>query len=692
MRTGCAALVALVAIVAGLSTACTTTTGRLVRDSIVPVSHDDVERTAYVESLVAQAHALRLSHATMWRRLGHWQRTKLGFLESQADGPDFFMSAHGVDDPDAELDATIRAFFATMPADAGTLQHPICHYPARFRWLDSQLHFDQAKLPTPKCTRYEEFLAQTDAASLSFVFSSYYLNNPASVFGHTFVRIVRRDHADAAGAAAQEHHDLLDRTVEFSATVDTKNALVYGVKGIAGMFPGTFRNVPYYFKVRQYNDFESRDLYEYELSFTPDEVSMFLAHLWELGSTFFDYYYVSENCSYHLLGALEVARPSLQLLSHMHWPVVPADTIKALYANPGFVKAMTFRPSLRRTFQARVAGLTAAEQATVEELVTRPDTALAASTPRPRAAKMFDAAQDLVDILHAKEITYDLNSPAAQRKQRLLERRAELAVISPPVEVAIPTRSEPQLGHGSHRMGVGLSADTDGAQSYVLDARLVLHDLADPTPGYPELSQLEFLPLRARVRIDNAGKGDRFLLDNLSLVRILSLTPQDRFDRKLSWKVDLGLTRITDGGCIATGCVVGQLRIGTGAALASTSQRATIFLTVDALVQSGPHLQGIETIPLRAGAGPAGGVRFRLADGLVWLTTGELLWLPDQAPTFAWQAKSILRLGLGHALALSAEGVIEGGGPTAAGGAPGTRGGSFDAPRATGQLLGLVYF
>ncbi len=86
------------------------------------------------------------------------------------------------------------------------------------------------------------------------------------------------------------------------------------MKGLLGLFRGDFRKVPFHFKVREYNDFESRDLWEYELAFSPAELELFAAHLWELGSTYFAYYYLSENCWYHVLASIEVVRPELDLL------------------------------------------------------------------------------------------------------------------------------------------------------------------------------------------------------------------------------------------------------------------------------------------------------------------------------------------------------------------------------------------
>ena len=646
---------------------CATTTGRLTREVIRPLGADD-PGAAYLLELLDRAHRLQLAGRTEWHRLGHWRSTLGGDFESQADGPNFFLSPYGKSSPGAELDATLRGFFATLPDGTSDVQYPICQFPARYRWLDKMLGFDPERLHRRPCPRFDEFYHRVDAARLSFVFSSYYLNNPASVFGHTFLRIVKRGTDQDA-----DRRELLDFAIEFSATVDTNNALVYGFKGLLGMFPGTFRNVPYFFKVRQYNDYESRDLYEYELNFSHEEIDTFLEHLWELGSTFFDYYYVSENCSYHLLGALEVARPGLELLAYMHWPVIPADTIKALYANPGLVGAVRFRPSLRRQFRERLRGLDDEQRGLVERLVYKPATPLPQDLPAPRAIAVLDAAQDLVDIQHAKELAFEVDSGPARIKQQLLERRAEIAIPSEPLAVATPWATMPQLGHDSRRVGVGMSADDDGAMGVTLDARLALHDLADPTPGYPEYSQLEFLPLRARIRLDEGAVGrKRFELDSISLVRIVSLSAQDRFDRKLSWKVDAGVVRLDDAGCRGT-CYAGQLAMGTGATLASSEARVITFATIDAHLAAGPALDGIAGSALRAGFGPAAGFRLRLASRLVSLTTGELIWLPTQRPRATWEAKSILRLGLGSSFALSLEGKL-------------------DARVATGGLMTLLYF
>src|SRR4051794_22934954 len=74
----------------------------------VPVQEPPVSADPYVEALVERALALDLAHSVDWLRLGHYRQGLLGpgFLgggyASQADGPEFFLSPSGKQDPAAE--------------------------------------------------------------------------------------------------------------------------------------------------------------------------------------------------------------------------------------------------------------------------------------------------------------------------------------------------------------------------------------------------------------------------------------------------------------------------------------------------------------------------------------------------------------------------------------------------------------
>lgn len=620
---------------------------------VVAISREHLQPTtqpaelSYLDELIGASRRLGLSGKPAWHKLLHAQSTWSGGVESEADGPSFFLAANGKVSPRAELEATLRGFFATVEPNAPKdIQHPMCQFPARLLWLTRELHINHERLPHPACERFVEFRTILDAASLSLVFSSYYLNNPASAFGHTFLLV--NSHKSQTGS----QRELLDFAINFSASADTTNSVAYAVKGIVGAFPGEFTRVPYYLQVRKYNDFESRDLWLYDLALSADELEMLIAHFWELGSTWFDYYYMTENCSYHILGAIEAAVPRLHFLDKTRVPVAPADTVKIMTETPGLVTKVSFRPAIRAQVAARVRDLHDTERTLVSELAADPDVPWPTKLPVERRVKVLDAATDVVDMRFAKELPFDLTGPGAQRKQHLLERRAELAVRSGDLHVEVPDDKRPERGHGSRRVGVATGLSTDGDPTVGFNARLTLHDLADPADGYPDYASLEFLPVSARVVF--APDRVRFRLDDAQFVRIVSLSPQNPFERRMSWKAQIGAVQLDDSGCHL--CTAFRLSGGAGAALATSGGGLLGWLMTDVQVVSARGLRGIADAPIRAGVGPSAGLRARLSSDATLMFTGEWIWLPLQPTLAAYQVTGGLRWRFSDALALSATG------------------------------------
>src|SRR6267143_1412890 len=235
----------------------------------------------YLPELLAAARSKSPPEDRGWLRLGHWRKRLLGGWESEADGPGLFLSPQGKRDPAAELEATLSGFFAAGEgAPAGpkladpSLEHPQCRFPARFAWLAAAIPIDLARLPPRSCPRFEEFWRRVSARSATLVFSSYYLNNPASAFGHTFLRLGKEEVASGG-----ERLDLIDQAVDFGAATDTSNAVLYAFEGLFGFFRGEFSARPYFYKVREYADYETRHLWAYYLSLEPRQLGMPVAHL-----------------------------------------------------------------------------------------------------------------------------------------------------------------------------------------------------------------------------------------------------------------------------------------------------------------------------------------------------------------------------------------------------------------------------
>ena len=609
----------------------------------VPVEEPGVSADPYVESMIALARSRDVAHSAAWLRLGHYREGLLGtgFLgggyTSLADGPGFFLSPRGKQDPQAELDATLRAFFLPVrstqprkPKETAEDTHALCRFPARFLFLSQKLGLDARRIPVNACPGFEHFYADLNPQSVTLIFSSYYLSSPASAFGHTFLRVNK-----AGTLAMGKRRELLDYGIDFSADVDSYNAVIYAFKGLTGMFPGTFKQIPYYYKVRQYNDTESRDLWEYDLALRPEQIALLVGHLWELGHTYFDYYYLSENCSYHILALIEAVAPELELTAPLSSPVLPTDTIKAVIAAPGLVRDVRYRPSLRTQFRARVDGMNDDELELVEQLVYDPETPFGAVLAAKQQIAVLDAAADLIDVRYGEALVMKSDSEAAQHKQRLLERRAAIQVPSEALSVQPPRDKAPEAGHGSHRLGVGAAA-AHGMVGATFDLRINLHDLADPADGYPELNSIEFL--RTKLQLWPDGRVEA---DDIALFRVTSLTVQNRFDRHLSWKFDTGATTLDDRTC--TRCFAAHMGGGVGMTFAPFGDEFAFFVTTDADTFYAPRLRGIGNSGFRLGLGPAAGIRLRLAPTLVSLWTGQYIFLPWQTPAGVYRADAVLR-------------------------------------------------
>lgn len=533
--------------------------------------------------------------------------------------------------------------------------HALCRFPARRRWLDSQLHFESALMAPAKCPKLDRYVAEMDAESATFVYASNFLDNPASAFGHTFLRIGKRTPPGppVPGMSA----DARDHGIDYTAATDTDNPVLYAFKGIAGLFPGTFRFRTYDVMLRDYAGYEARDLWEYELALTRDEVDQLVLHLWELALTRIDYFYLTENCSYQIVAAIEAAAPRLDLLDRVKINVLPIDTVKAVADNPGLVRNVTYRPSVRSLSHAAVARLDSRGRALVERLLEDADAPLPADLPAAEAALVLDAARLVLDARFAKRLidSKDLAHERAMKARVRIEARRDRLVAAPPATPfdRAPHDKAPHKSHGSMRiqLGTGMTSQL-GTGFATLGYRVSLHDLADPPAGSPELAQLQFLD--TQLRYDYGRR--KITLDRLTFAELMAIKPLTRFEKHLSWRARGFGSRLHDRGC--SDCFAHGGNVSAGAAIATDDEHATFFLMADAYVIFGP-LDGIGGSVVRAGVGPFAGVRVRLPASTVGLVTGTVSYLPVQELPVTFDVRATLRTRLATNVAMGFEGAAQ---------------------------------
>ena len=141
-----------------------------------------------------------------------------------------------------------------------------------------------------------------------------------------------------------EQTRILAYTINYAAEVPPDVGISYPFKGLFGGYKGFFSTIPYYIKVQEYRDIENRDIWEYKLNLTDEQIHKLLMHAWELGNAYFDYFFFKENCAYHIYLDLEVADPNLHLTDQFHF-AIPADTIRLLFRYKGLIKEIVYQPA-----------------------------------------------------------------------------------------------------------------------------------------------------------------------------------------------------------------------------------------------------------------------------------------------------------------------------------------------------------
>ena len=480
------------------------------------------------------------------------------------DSRDFYNAPDGKVDPRAELEGTLRAFFSEA-AETDEAQHPQCRFPARYAWLAAELGFDERRLPRPQCRRYRDWRSALEAKQLTLVFASAYLNNPGSMYGHTLLRV------DAADQ--DERTRLLAYSISFAADTNETNGIVFAVKGLFGGYPGVFSMLPYYVKVREYSDLENRDLWEYELDLSPEELERVLRHAWELLPAYFEYYFFDENCSYHLLALLQVARPDLELTAPFRLWALPVDTVRALTDQPGLVKRIVYRPARSSIIAERLARMQPEDRRMARDLglgtLSADDAALRALPPE-RAARVIEAGYDYLNYRRTTGTSEVKDGGALARELLVARSRIEAPSQAPRMETPV----RPDQGHRTARLSTG-AGRRDRLDFLELGVRPTYHDIVDDDAGYIGGAQIEFFHLRGR-----RYEGSNARIESFIPVDIFSLSTRDEFFQPKTWRLAAGWQRsLTRSGAeplavAADGALGGAWRPGRRARVYATAEGA----------------------------------------------------------------------------------------------------------------------
>lgn len=398
-------------------------------------------------------------------------------------------------------------------------QVAICKFPARYWW------WSQGKGPKPEemCPNLAIFISEFDIKKVSLVFSSYYAQNSASLFGHTFLRFMR---------AQNRGQELLDWGISYSAHVENLDPISTAYKSFFSSFDGSLQLMPYYYKVREYNDFEFRPLWSYGLKINQSEIRFLLYHLWELSQIQIPYQYLSHNCSSLILDILAILRPQDDFRKDLAFYHIPIDTVKVLKKYDLIEEEVHYRPSLMQEWEDKYSKLTEKQKKIFKEFLQSKNDSLLTEV------ELVDAALDFYDFKYGRKLISKEgeNTKLKEEKNALLFKRSKFPLKSYP---ALTTEEKPpDQVHATRRIGLGISVNDNHRQRLWMNYRFAYHDPIDPIEGMTSRMKINFVQPEISYDDDQSLK-----LERLDLLEIASWSYSPPLSHSLTYELGISWLR-----------------------------------------------------------------------------------------------------------------------------------------------------
>lgn len=466
--------------------------------------------------LPLSAEAVDGPYEQQWLKLLHYQKKGVAYVSVVEKG-DFFLTNDGKENPQAEYDAAIRAF-----SEKGNLKK--CDFPARFMVLKKEGKVDGN---LDDCEEYQQYLRDLQPKDVTMLFTDAYMNNPSSMFGHTLFRI------DTKRKGTQ----LLAHGANFGADTGDENGPLYVLKGLWGGYFGTFGLKPYYDVINLYNNIENRDIWEYQLDFSDDELALFVAHMWEMKNAKIRYYFASKNCSYVLLLMLEAVKPELELSKDFRFYTVPLATLKSVNKVQNFIKSVSYRPSRQSKLKYRVKQMNKQQLRVFKDIIKKNEIDLT-SLGDEEKADVLETAYQYVQYCYVEK---DLElADYRKRSFKLLHKRSKIANQHQYFD-ELKNGKNPVLAHEDMQAGMMFGV-RNGERFQSFSFKPVYNSLTEDSYGLLKGAEINMLSGEFR-HYDNQKK---YVLHNLDVLHVKSLSGQDIMFSPLSFEIDTGFKRLFD--------------------------------------------------------------------------------------------------------------------------------------------------
>ncbi|WP_180146594.1 DUF4105 domain-containing protein [Acinetobacter sp. YH12052] len=563
----------------------------------------NLSKTVEVQRYIELAQSKKLSEHISWQRLLYTDHKG----QSEVAYTGYFLAENGRQSAQAELEADVAALF--QPAEPN--QAFRCRFPARSQWLMQELSIRSEQLPVVSCPEFDEWFGKIKPYKATLIYATDFMGNPSSMFGHTLLRLDPKD---------QKELNLVSYAINYAATVAGEDNWSYAWKGLTGQYPGEYSLMPYYRKVKEYGDFESRDLWEYELALTEQETSYLVKHLWEMQNVSFPYYFASDNCAYRLLGLMDLVRPTLNLTEKFKVASIPVETIKAIN-DEQLIQAAVYRPALETQLlsQAQQHGYRLAREAhKLAEIEPAMMSTALAQFNEAEQAKILEMAYDhLYLLLIGRKVSAEETQP---KLRQILALRSQSSQPKQRTEPKQPSL-DPVNGHHARNFSAAVG-EVQGEKYIELGHRQAYHDLIDPQGGFRIGTQLMFWDGSIQYL------DDQFKLNHFDFLSVNSYNPITPFKTPLTWGFNFGWQQVSvDAGQFSETKQhgVAELKAQSGYSWANQERTHLCYVQSQMQVQGGKSLDD----GWRVSLGPTLGCQNIWSEKFNSLVQAELLYWED---------------------------------------------------------------
>lgn len=380
----------------------------------------------------------------------------------------------------------------------------VCRFPARYYWLRQNLNIPE--LPLDSCLEVLEFRHKAPIEKISIVFASETVSQPASMLGHSFLKLRGKNDRGAE----------VSHAITFYTDINTYNLPKLLFDSLAIGKQGYFALLPYDEMQRRYVDKEQRNLWEYELVLNNFQIELIRLHLLELKHTKLTYFFQKYNCATLLNYVISLTGKPMP---DNTWWLTPKDLIKNAQHASLIDSTQIITPS-RWLFRALATQVPLHDQQAIRQQI------LQGTIDNNFFQSGNEASFIQLELAGAyNQYTYqaeEINDSIWTRNKNAISKIKEFSFVS--MQLSSNEKNNPINTPGNRQVSLSTQND-NGEQSLMLTVLPVSHTLLDDNRGYAAESSLQLFSTTLKAPL----YGGQLSLDRLVFFDMASLMPYDEF-------------------------------------------------------------------------------------------------------------------------------------------------------------------